>query len=344
MCQSIHPALRSGSEPHMKRICVYGVGAVGGHIAARLAHSGVDVSVVARGANLDAIRAKGLKLTSGDETFEGRVRASSDPHELGEQDAVIVTVKANSLASVAEGIAPLLGPDTPVVFAINGIPWWYQLELKGAPPEARSRLDPGGLLEGTVGLERTVACVIYSSNSVIAPGEIRNPPGGGKRFTLGEPSGGADSARCVALSALLTGAGMDAPITGSIRAEIWKKLLMNLSVSGVCCLTDSDMSKIAASAELRALCYSIIQEGRAIAAAHGAVVEATPEQMLPPALPAHKPSILQDLEHRKPMEVDAMFVAATDFARAAGVATPVLDAVVAMIRQRAATAGLYSLV
>ena len=136
---------------------------------------------------------------------------------------------------------------------------------------------------------------------------------------------------------------MEAPITGGIRAEIWKKLLMNLSVSGVCCLTDSDMSRIAANAELRALCCTIIEEGRAIAAAHGAAVEATPEQMLPAALPAHKPSILQDLEHRKPMEVDAMFVAATDFARAAGVATPVLDAVVAMIRQRAATAGLYSL-
>ena len=331
----------------MKRICVYGVGAVGGHLAARLAHSGVDVSVVARGANLEAIRAKGLKLSSGDEVIEGRVRASSDPRELGAQDAVIVAVKANALASVAEGIGPLLGPDTPVVFAINGIPWWYQLELKGAPPQARSRLDPGGVLERAVGLARTVACVIYSSNSVVAPGEIRNPPGGGKRFTLGEPSGDPsskpDSARCLALSSLLTGAGMEAPITGGIRAEIWKKLLMNLSVSGVCCLTDSDMSRIAANAELRALCYTIIEEGRAIAAAHGAAVEATPAQMLPPALPAHKPSILQDLEHKKPMEVDAMFVAATDFARAAGVATPVLDAVVAMIRQRAATAGLYSL-
>lgn len=303
------------------RICVVGPGAVGGNLAARLARSGVAVSVVARGAHLEAIRANGLRVVAGDETIEARVHASDDPRSLGPQDAVFVTVKAPALPAVAPQLLPLLGPDTPVVFTLNGIPWWYHLELARRGHAVRARLDPEGLLRDRIGLERTIGCIIYSSNEMLSPAVIRNHAAGGNRFVLGEP-GGEASERCAALSALMTGAGLEAPVTTAIRTEIWKKLLLNIAVAGLCCLTGSNQRELAANAELRALCLAILAEGRAVAA-------------------AHKPSLLQDLELGRAMEIDAIFVAASDFARAADMATPVLDSIVALLRQRAAIAGLY---
>ena len=317
------------------RICVAGPGAVGGHLAARLAHGGVSVSVLARGENLAAIRANGLRLFAEEQTIETRVACSDDPAALGPQDCVIVTVKAHALPALVPQLLPLLGAETPVVFAVNGIPWWYHLELARHGHGGRANLDTQGALREKIGIARSIGCTIYSSNEVVSPGVIRHH--GGNRWVLGEPDGRA-SPRIQALSAAMIAAGMEAPVTAAIRTEVWVKLLMNMSVAGLCCITGSTMADIAASEEMRSLCLAILAEGRSIASAHGAVIETKPEQMLPRQMPAHKPSLLQDLERGRPMEIDAIFVAATDFARAAGVATPVFDTLVALLRQRAATA------
>jgi 2-dehydropantoate 2-reductase len=320
------------------RMCVVGPGAVGGNLAARLARGGADVSVLARGALLEAIRDEGIRIEAGDEIIQAKVRASDDARRLGRQDAVIVTVKAPALPSIASLIEPMLGADTPVVFAVNGIPWWYQLDLPR--DKVRARLDPDRELQQRVGLARTVGCTVYSSNEVLAPGVVRNMPAAGNRFVLGELDG-RSSERCNAISAALVAGGFEAPVVNDIRDEVWKKLLFNMAVAGLCCITGSNMRQLGDDPDLRALCLAILGEGRAMAAAHGVVIEATPEQMLSRPLPPHKPSLLQDLERGRPMEIEAILVAPGDFARAAGVAAPLFDALATLIRQRARTAGLY---
>jgi 2-dehydropantoate 2-reductase len=295
------------------RICVYGAGAIGGHIAVRLAQAGESVSVVARGAHLEAIRDRGLKLLSGKEVIEARVAASDDPRELGPQDLVFVTVKAPSLPSL--DLPCLLEATTPVVFALNGIPWWYRAELR---PQENKVTDP----------ERVIGCVLYGFDEIVAPGVIRNLGPGS--YVLGEPNGEV-TARCKNLKGLLAKAKLEAPVTTQIRSEIWNKLLLNIANGAICCLTRCDLQVLTRNAELRALALRLMHEARAVAVAHGVTGLGEPEKMLPRELPAHKPSILKDLEAGRPLEIDAIYYAVLDFARAAGVATPLLDALVPLL-------------
>src|SRR5882757_8376903 len=225
------------------KVCIYGAGAVGGHLAVRLARAGNEVSVVARGAQLEALKARGATLLLGGERLTAPVRASDDPAQLGKQDVVITTVKAPGLAPIADKLPALLGPDTPVVYALNGIPWWY---FHGAPMRPKRPdlgfLDPGGKLARHVGLERTIGCVIYSANAVIEPGVVQsNMPE--NSFLLGEPDGTV-TPRVTKIAEAIKAAGPDAPIPKDFRREIWSKLLNNAAQAPVCCLLERDLSVI----------------------------------------------------------------------------------------------------
>jgi len=314
------------------RIGIVGAGAVGGHLAVRLAHAGADVSVVARGAGFDAVAARGLTLLRGDERTTVRLRASPRSADLGPQDAVIVAVKATALHEIADALPPLLARQTPVVFTCNGIPWWYPLGLAHGPRALPDLgfLDPGGKLASAVGARRIVGCVVNSSNAVVEPGVVRNLTPQRNRFALGAP-GGKVSPQTEALAGALRRAGVDAPIVTDIRAAVWTKLVYSISLSPICALVRRPLAALGESRELLRLANAVRREGLAVAAAHGFapnVGELLPEAML--GLP-HKPSMLQDLERGRPMEIDAMLVATQAFARAAGVPTPLLDALTAMV-------------
>jgi 2-dehydropantoate 2-reductase len=324
------------------KICVYGAGAVGGHFAAQLAAAGHDVAVVARGAHLEAMRRNGLILLKGERRIVARVRAAERPADLGRMDAVLVTLKANGLAALAEGIGPLLGPDTGVVFAQNGIPWWYGQGLAGrpAPPPELQRLDPGGALARAVAPQRVIGGVIYSANEVIEPGVVRNDAPQRNMLVLGEPDGAA-SGRVAALRAALEQADIRSPVETDIRRSIWAKLLINAGSTAICVLTGETLREAMADPALAELRRRVHEEGKTVARAHGVDVEGAPQP--PPHLPggpAHKTSMLQDYERGRPMEIDAVLLAPTWFARAAAVAAPALDALAGLVAHKARAKGL----
>ena len=329
------------------KIAVFGAGAVGGHVAARLgagaAAAGIEVSAVARGAQLAAIKERGITLWIGDERYSTPIRATDRPETLGVQDVVFVALKSSVLSTAAPAMAPLLGPDTSVVFAMNGIPWWYLYRCPetGVPRPDLSRLDPGGVLARTIGLERVIGCMINSANEVIEPGVIRNSPMTRNRFTLGEPDGTV-SRRVEAISAAFERAGVPAPISTSIRAEIWEKLLRNLSTSPICALTGEPIGVLSRSEELFLLAKALMGEGLATARAHGIDPGITVEGAYAKApTTSHKSSMLQDFERDRPPEIDGLLTAVQAFARAAGVATPHVDTVTALVIEKARRAGLY---
>jgi len=323
------------------KICVFGAGAVGGHVAARLAAAGNDVCVIARGAHLKSIQEKGLKLLHGDETIAGRVRASERPADLGKQDFVIVTLKANLLAAFAENVGPLLGRDTAVVFAQNGIPWWYGIGRKA--PDLSS-LDPGGKLARVIAPERVMGGVIYSANEVIEPGVIMNHVPGRNMLVVGEADD-RDSTRIRELRKILDQSGMSSPPAPDIRAAIWSKLLQNLGNSTLCTLTGATVAEVRGDPELGKLAARIGAEGRAIAQAHGIDLEAAPQRPgggHSSGMVGHKPSMLQDYERGRPMEIASQLLIPLAFGRAAGVATPTLEALVPLVAWKAAAKGLFS--
>jgi 2-dehydropantoate 2-reductase len=326
------------------RICVFGAGAIGGNFATRLAASGNEVSVVARGAHLEAIRAKGLTLIAGDQKITVKVKASDKPSELGRQDAVISTLKATGLPALAESVGPLLGPDTPVVFAQNGIPWWYGLGLSKARPPAPdlSRLDPGGALLKAVGPERVVGGAITSPNHVIEPGVIHHEQPDRNQLWVAEIDD-RQSQRVGALRAAIKGAGIGSPDTTDIRYDIWHKLMANLTGSAVCLILGQP-SLVQKTPIVNQLCRRAHTEALAVAAAHGVVLDDSPDVRYGPKRVYfdHRPSILQDYDLGRPMEIESIIRAPVAFARSAGVPTPTLDAIEAFTVSLAAAKGLYT--
>lgn len=322
------------------KLCIYGAGAIGGHLAGRLALGGAEVSLIARGAHLRAIRERGLTVEARDGTHHCRPRATDDPAELGPQEAVIVTVKTPSLPSVAAGIAPLLGPDTPVVFVMNGIPWWY-FDHHGGPLEG-TRLpeaDPGGALRRAIGIGRTIGGVVYSATEVTSPGVI-HVEHGNIRLVLGEPDGRI-SGRAEAIAALLAKGGMPAPVSADIRTEVWAKLVGNLASGPLCVLARRGLRDTYADPLIRAAARRSAEEARAIAAALGRPLPDALIERVASLDMVHKPSILQDLERGRPMEIATLFALPLRLARLVGVATPQLDLLVALVQQCARAAGLY---
>jgi len=314
------------------KICVFGAGAVGGHIAAKLAAAGNDVSVVARGAHLSAMQAKGLTLLHGSDTIRGKVRGSARASDLGRQDAVFVTLKANLLEVFADAAAPLLGPDTAVVFAQNGIPWWYGIALapsRPKPPDL-SRLDPGGKLKALVKAQNILGGVIYSANEIVEPGVIRNHVPGNNMLVIGEADD-QQTNRIGTLRSLLEKAGMSSPATSDIRAAVWGKLTQNLGTSTLCLLTGGTVGDVRRDPEVDKLAKKAGDETRAIAKAHGIAIEAAPERPSgghSSGMIGHKPSMLQDYERGRPLEVDSQLVMPLEFARVAAVAAPTLETLV----------------
>ncbi|SDB68014.1 ketopantoate reductase family protein [Belnapia rosea] len=323
------------------RVCVFGAGAIGGHVAARLAQGGAEVSVVARGPTLAAIREAGLTVHAPDGTIRCRPRASADPAELGPQDAVLVTTKAPALPSVAATIAPLLGAETPVAFVMNGIPWWYN-DRTARDGEILPMLDPGGALRQSIGIPRSIGGVVYSACTVIAPGVVEAETSDA-RLILGEVDGRI-TPRIEALSAAIAAGGLPAPVVPDIRQAVWQKLLGNIVTGPLCILARSCMQDAYRSPEIREAAIRMAEEVIAIAAAEGIVIpgDAPAARVARSARLRHKPSILQDLEAGRMMEVEAMFQAPLRLARAAGVATPTLSLMVALATRAAIAAGLYT--
>jgi 2-dehydropantoate 2-reductase len=329
------------------KICVFGAGAVGGHIAAKLAASGNDVSVVARGPHLQAVQRNGLKLLHGDETILGRVRAAERAAELGPQDCVIVTLKANMLDRFAEQAAPLLGADTSVVFAQNGIPWWYPVGLaaRGPRPPDLSSLDPGGKLKRAIAAERIIGAAVYSANAVVEPGVIRNFVPGRNMLVVGEPDD-SSSERIGQLRKTLERSGISSPPSPDIRQSVWTKLTQNLGNSTLCVLTEATVGAVRGDQALSKLLERMVEEARAIMQAHGIPAEGAVERPgggQSSGMIAHKPSMLQDYEKGRPMEIEAQLMAPLAFGRAGGVATPTLDALIPVAAFKAAAKGLYTM-
>jgi 2-dehydropantoate 2-reductase len=327
------------------RLCIYGAGAVGGHLAAKLSAGGHEVGVIARGRNLAAIRENGIRLRHGDQEILGRVRAAEDPAELGPQDLVIVTLKANALTGFSQNCAALLKSDTAVVFAQNGIPWWYASGLaatRPAPPDL-SRLDPGGRLKKTVEPTRIVGAVVYSSNEVLEPGVVLNHTAGNNMIVVGDCDD-RNSPRVAKIRALLENAGISSPATADIRQVLWSKLVLNLGTGTLCLLTGATVAEVRREA-LAKIGDRMMAEARAIARAHGVDSDGAPRRPgggHSSGQTAHKPSILQDFELGRPMEIEAQLATPLAFARQAKVVTPTLDALIPIAMHKAAAKGLYT--
>lgn len=321
------------------RICIFGAGAVGSHFAVRLMLSGHDVCCVMRGPHLAAVKTKGLTLRVGGAEFTARVKASDNPAALGPQDLVISTLKATSLESLVEGLPPLLGDETAVVFAQNGIPWWYDIGLPPDHPPVPDLgfLDAGGRLRSLVSRERIIGGVIFSSNEVVAPGVVANLSPDRNMLQIGECDDRA-GARIERLRALLNEAAIQSQPLPRIRETIWSKLLTNMSLSVLCLLTGQTARAVRDDPSLREMVPRLLDEANSIAQSY--IPDVKRLTRTGPA-PDHKPSILQDYELGRAMEIDVLVKAPAAFARAAGLSTPMLDLMAALAIRKAREKGLY---
>jgi 2-dehydropantoate 2-reductase len=323
------------------KICVYGAGAIGGLMAAWLARSGHDVAVVARGPQLDAIRRHGLLVQSKGKTDSFPIKAESEPAKLGAQDYVLVAVKAPSLTNVADTIAPLLGKDTSVVTAMNGVPWWFfhRLKFKNGGERLES-LDPGGKLSRAIPTERVVGCVIHLAASTPEPGLVSHNMG--SKLILGEP-GGENTARTKGIADALAAAGFEIEVTDSIEKEFWVKLLGNVSFNPVSALTVTTADQLIQNEEVKAYMVEIMREVLAIGRAVGVDANIDPEARIDMArvLGPFKTSMLQDLEAGKPLEIDGLLAGTLEIARKAGVRAPFTESLFGLIRARAQSTGQY---
>jgi 2-dehydropantoate 2-reductase len=325
------------------KICIFGAGAVGGVMAGWLQQAGHEVSVVARGRNLTAIRERGLRirtLATGEETAYP-VRAESDPAQLGPQDCVIVTVKAQSLGEAARAMPALSGPDTTLVTAMNGVPWWFFDRLAfGAGKLRLESLDPAGELSRAMPTSRIVGCVIHLAASTPEPGLISHNMG--KRLVVGEP-GGANTARTQRIADALDAAGFDCERSSAIEKEFWVKLLGNVSFNPVSALTLATADRLIGDAEIKAYMVAIMREVLAIGRAVGVDAAIDPEARIDMArhLGRFKTSMLQDLEAGKALEIDGLLAGTLEVARKAGIDAPFTRSLCGLIRVRAQVSGQY---
>jgi 2-dehydropantoate 2-reductase len=321
------------------KICIIGAGAIGGLLGARLAGAGHELSLVARGAHLAAMQAQGLTLRSKGETLNLRVNASDGVAGFGPQDAVFIALKAYGIAAMLPQLAPLLGPQTVVIPAINGIPWWYFYKEGGRfDGEPVGCIDPGGAMLRSFDCSRILGCVVQVSAEVVEPGVIEHTAG--RRLILGEPDGGL-SERAQRAAAALEQAGIEAPVSRRIRDEVWTKLIGNLAFNPVSALTGARMNHTLSDPATLALIRAILVEGMRVGEAYGARFSMSIEQRMDMAkrLGSGKVSMLQDLERGRPIESEAIVGAVCEFGRRAGVPTPTTDIIYALIRQRGGSAG-----
>ena len=324
------------------KICIFGAGAIGGYMGAKLAQAGADVSLVARGPHLAAMQAKGLTLIEeGCEPVTVQVRASADAAELGTQDYVIVTLKAHSVPAVVGAMQPLIGEHTTIVSGVNGVPWWYFHKIGGPLEGTRLHsVDPGNVQWDGFGPDRVLGCVVYPAAEVSIPGTIRHIEG--NRFSLGEPDG-STSDRAVALSQVLRSAGLKAPVRPRLRDEIWVKLWGNLSFNPISALTLATLDVLCTDPGTREVARRMMLEAQVIGEKLGVTFPIDVERRIDggAAVGAHRTSMLQDLDAGRPMEIDALIGSVQELGRITATPTPTIDTVLALVALRGRIGGLY---
>ena len=321
-------------------ICVYGAGAIGGYLGAKLSLAGEAVTLVGRGPHLEAMQKNGLRLVSGEESWLARPVCVYESSLPGPQDVVIVTLKATAVPAALDGLCSLLGPETTVVWAVNGIPWWYFHGLDGPYRSHRLQsLDPDGAIENAISPDRIVGCVVYPAVDVPEPGMVRHRQG--DRFTLGEPDG-QKTERVLAIARTFIGAGLRAPIRG-IRDEIWSKLWGNLCFNPISALTLAPLDLVASDPRTVPVIRAMMTEAQAIGEALGVRFAVGVDQRIggAAAIGPHRTSMLQDLEKGRPMEIDALLSSVSELAELVGVEAPTIETVLALIQQRGQVAGTY---
>lgn len=320
------------------KISVYGAGAIGGFLGGHLALAGEDVTLVGRGPHLEAMRDRGVRILATEKEVIARPRCVDEDSLPGLQDAVVVTLKAHSVPKALKGIRALLGPKTVLVWAVNGIPWWYFYGLEGPWKDHRlSSLDPDGAQWETLGPERIIGCVVYPAVEVVEPGVIRHLHG--DRFILGEPSGERTD-RVRRLARVFIGAGLRAPIR-KIRNEIWGKIRGNLSFNPISALTLATLDQVISDPGTAGVVRDMMTEAQAVGGALGVRFSIGVEERIAgaAAVGPHRTSMLQDLELGRPMEIDALVGAVSEMGDLVGIETPTIDTVLALIRLRARVEG-----
>jgi 2-dehydropantoate 2-reductase len=313
------------------KICIVGAGAIGGYLGAKLSNAGEDVTFIARNQNLAAIQSNGFRLIleDGSEEHAPGVRAVQRMADAGPQDAVLLTVKAHQVGDLLPDLQDLFGPNTMVVTMINGIPWWYFHRLGGAH-EGRGleSVDPGGRIAAAIGSDRIIGSVVYPAAELVAPGVVRVIEG--NRFTLGELDG-SRSERVEGLSQAMMRAGFKAPVSRDIRSEIWLKLWGNLSFNPISALTQSTLEDICLFAPSRALAANMMREAQTVAEKLGVVFKVSLDKRIAgaQAVGAHKTSMLQDVEHGRAIEIDALVGSVVELGRVTDTPTPTIDAIFA---------------
>jgi 2-dehydropantoate 2-reductase len=311
------------------RFAIYGAGAIGAYLGAKLALAGEDVSLIARGPHLRAMRERGVRVRSPEGDFEAHPLATDDPNEVGEVDYLVLAVKAHGLTAIAPLLAPMIGADTVIVPAQNGIPWWYFQGHGGSWEGTRlESADPGGVIEAHVPAERIVGCVVYPAAVIAEPGVIEHIEG--NRFSIGELDG-STSERCRALSSAISAAGLRAPIRSNIRQEIWVKLLGNLAFNPVSALTKASLAEIAADLDTSGVVRKMMEEAHAVAEALGVELPISIDQRMAGAAKVgeHKTSMLQDVEAAKPTEIEGLVGTVLELGGMLGQAMPYTTAVYA---------------
>lgn len=323
------------------KICVFGAGAIGGYMGVKLAQAGADVSLVARGPHLAAMQQNGLRLIEEGQEHKVSVSASDTPADLGEQDYIIITLKAHSVPPVVEKMRPLIGKNTTIVSGVNGVPWWYFHKI-GGPLEGRRlhSVDPDDAQWNGFGPDNVLGCVVYPAAEVIEPGVIKHIEG--NRFSLGEPDG-SKSERAISLSQTLSAAGLKAPVRPKLRDEIWVKLWGNLSFNPISALTHATLDVLCTDEGTRPIARAMMLEAQEIAEKLGVKFPIDVERRIDggAAVGAHRTSMLQDLDQGRPMEIDALVASVQELGKITQTPTPIIDTVLGLVRLRARTANLY---
>jgi len=325
------------------RICIIGAGAIGGFLGARLAAAGnASVSAIARGATLASLQQHGWRLNTAEGQVHAPVQAAENPADLGPQDLVVIAVKGPALTAVAQTIAPLLGPETMVMPAMNGVPWWFCRQTPEFGDRPIESVDPGGVIARAIPYRQVIGCVVHASTATIEPGLVQHRMGNG--LIVGEPDGGK-SARAQRVADLLAQAGFDVTHSDDVRYDIWYKLWGNMTMNPVSAITGATCDRILADPLVRAFCTSAMAEAASIGERLGCTITQTAEDRcaVTARLGAFKTSMLQDVEAGRAIELDAIVGAAQEIGRRLGLPTPNIDALLGLTRLFGRVNGLYPL-
>ncbi len=323
------------------KVCIYGAGAIGGWIGAKLALAGNEVCVVARGATLEALEQHGLRLEMGGQVHAAAVRASDRPADLGVQDLVVVAVKAPAMADVAKAIAPLIGPDTVVLTAMNGVPWWFFEGFGGSYAGRRlAAVDPGGAIAQAIAGKHIVGGVVHASFSLNSPGFVKH--NFGNKLIIGEPSG-RKTQRLQAIADMLAAAGIETAVSEQIQKDAWYKLWGNMTVNPVSAMTGATTDLILGDDLVRGFISSVMLEAKEIGARIGIPIDQQPEDRhaVTMKLGAFRTSMLQDVDAGRAVELDALVTVVRELGQITGVPTPNTDTLLGLARLHARVRGLY---